>query len=307
MPKLRLAFMGTSMFAVTALHALRDAGHDIVAVYTPSAKPAGRGYKIRKSPIQTAAEILGIEVRTPQNFRDIKDQQAFADLNLDAAVVAIYSLILPPPILRAPKFGCINIHPSLLPRWRGVSPVKSAILAGDTETGVTIMQLDDGIDTGPMLLRESILLSPAATAETLDAELAQVGARLIVRAVEDFAAGKIKAVPQPPDGVTYAAKLTREDGRVDWKKPAIEIEWQVRALQPWPGCFFMLGEEPVKILSAAAVAGTAAPPGTLLDALGTVACGSGALRLMTVQRPGKTATDAASFLRGLRLPPGHRF
>jgi methionyl-tRNA formyltransferase len=302
---LRIAFMGTPDFAVAALNALHQAGHDIVAVYSPPPKPAGRGNKLLPSAVQRTAEQLGIETRTPKTLRDPIEQEKFAALNLDVAVVAVYSLLLPPPILQAPKFGCINIHPSLLPRWRGAAPIKRAILSGDTETGVTIMQMDAGMDTGPMLMQERMPIAPDATAETLDDELEQLGARMIIAALDALAAHKLRAVPQPEIGVTYAAKLTREDGRIDWNKPATEIEQQIRALQPWPGSFFMLNNEPVKVLSATLTAGKEGIiPGTLLDDQFTVACSPGALRLTALQRPGKNATDGASLLRGLRLPAG---
>ncbi|HUY69183.1 MAG TPA: methionyl-tRNA formyltransferase [Alphaproteobacteria bacterium] len=302
--KLRLAFMGTPAFAVAALRTLKDAGHDIVMVYAPPPKPAGRGQHMQKSAVQIAAEDMGLAVRTPKTLRDAEEQKIFAGLKLDIAVIAVYSLILPLPILVAPKFGCLNIHPSLLPRWRGAAPIKRALLAGDRETGVTIMQLEEGLDSGPMLLQEKIPVAPAATAETLDDELAVMGARMIVEALDGLAAGAITPKPQPQEGITYAAKLTREDGRIDWTKPAADIERQIRALQPWPGAFFMLGDESVKVLAAEMVAGAKGAAGTLLADDFTVACGKDALRLVTVQRAGKSATDGASFLRGARLAEG---
>lgn len=298
--------MGTPDFAVPALRALAAAGHDIVAAYCQPPKPAGRGQQIQKSPMQNAAEGMGIAVHTPKTLRDVEEQKKFAALNLDIAVVAAYGLILPLPVLAAPKFGCVNIHASFLPRWRGAAPIQRAILAGDNETGITIMQMAEGLDTGDMLLQKKIPITPATTAGSLHDELMQMGSGLIVQAVNDLAAGKLKPMPQPETGVTYAAKLTREDGRIDWAKPATEIGRQIRGLQPWPGCFFMLGNEPIKILAGEVVIDKTGAPGTLLDADFTVACGQQALRLKTVQRSGKGAVDGASFLRGQRLPVGHK-
>lgn len=306
MTKLRLAFMGTPDFAVPALLALHKAGHNIVAVYSQPPKPAGRGQQIKKTPVHITAEALGIDVRTPKTLRNTDEQKLFANLNLDIAVVAAYGLILPQAILDAPKKGCLNIHASLLPRWRGAAPIQRAILAGDTETGITIMQMDAGLDTGAMLLVEKTPITDATTAGSLHDTLMGIGGRLIVKALEDLTEGTIKPTPQPADGVTYAAKLTREDGRIDWSKSAIEIERQIRGLQPWPGCFFMLGDEAIKIM-AAEIREARGPVGTLLDNQFTVACGQQALRLTKIQRAGKNPTDGASFLRGQRLPMNHIF
>jgi methionyl-tRNA formyltransferase len=304
MTKLRLAFMGTPDFAVPTLRVLKNAGHDIVAVYSQPPKPAGRGQHIRKTSAHVAAEDMGIEVRTPKTLRAVEEQKNFADLKLDAAVVVAYGLILPQPVLAAPRLGCLNIHASLLPRWRGAAPIQRAILAGDSETGVTIMQMDEGLDTGAILLRDTIPITPTTTAGTLHDALAEMGARLIVRALAELADGKIKPTPQSEKGVTYAAKLTRDEGLIDWTKPATEIERQIRAFAPWPGSFLILQKEPVKILAAEIIKNKTSAPGTLLDENFTVACGQDALRLLTVQRSGKNTTDGASFLRGLRLPVG---
>ena len=303
MAKLRLAFMGTPVFAVHALRALREAGHDVVAVYSQPPKPAGRGHAIQRTPVHQAAEAMGIPVHTPKTLRNIEEQARFAALNLDVAVVAAYGLILPLPILKAPRLGCLNIHASLLPRWRGAAPIQRAILAGDAESGITIMQMDEGLDTGAMLIKGAVSITSTTTAGSLHDDLAALGAQLIVRAFADFHTQTPQ--PQPADGVTYAAKLTREDGRVDWAQPASVIERQVRGLQPWPGCFFMLGAEPIKLLAAEIVADKHGVAGALLDEHFTVACGQGALRLVSVQRSGKKPTDGASLLRGLRLPMGH--
>jgi len=276
----------------------------LVAVYCQPPKPAGRGHRMQITPVQIAAEACGIEARTPKTLRDPIEQEKFAALNLDVAVVAAYGLILPEGILKAPKYGCINIHGSLLPRWRGAAPIQRAILAGDKETGITIMQMDSGVDTGAMLMKESVAITDKTTAQSLQRDLAGIGARLIVRALADLAAGKLKPTPQPEEGACYAAKLTREDGKIDWTKPASEIERQIRALTPWPGCFFSLKGENVKALAATIVADKTGAPGTLLDERFTVACGKQALRFDRVQRAGKNATDGASLLRGLRLPIG---
>lgn len=304
MTKLRLAFMGTPDFAVPALQALRKAGHDIVAVYSQPPKPAGRGQQIKKSSIHLAAEALGIEVRTPKSLRNVDEQKLFADLNLDIAVVAAYGLILPEAILDAPKKGCLNIHASLLPRWRGAAPIQRSILAGDTETGITIMQMDVGLDTGEMLVKSAVPITKTTTAGSLHDLLMDIGGKLIVAAVDDLVSGTIKPVPQPEQGVTYAAKLTREDGRIDWTKTATEIERQIRGLQPWPGCFFMLGDEAIKVLAADIISEKNGDAGALLDNQFTVACGQGVLRLTSIQRAGKKPMDGASFLRGQRIALG---
>ena len=303
---LRLALMGTPDFAVAALEALHQAGHAIVAVYCQPPKPAGRGHQVQKTSMHRAAEALGIEVRTPKTLRDPVEQEKFAALNLDVAVVAAYGLILPQAILDAPKFGCINIHGSLLPRWRGAAPIQRAILAGDKETGITIMQMDAGLDTGAMLIKDSVAITDKTTAQELHDALATMGARLIVRALDDLATRTQHPTPQPEEGVTYANKLTREDGKIEWTKPAYEIERQLRALHPWPGCYFSLNGETVKLLAATFVAAQSGEAGVLLDDQFTVACGTQALRLVSVQRAGKNATEGASLLRGLRLPIGSR-
>jgi methionyl-tRNA formyltransferase len=305
--KLRLAFMGTPEFSVPTLRALIEAGHTIAAVYTQPPKPAGRGHSIQKSAVYRAAEEMGLPVRAPKTLRDAEEQRFFAGLKLDLAVVVAYGLILPQPVLDAPRLGCINIHFSKLPRWRGAMPVLHALLAGDKETGVDIMQMAKGLDTGDILMRETVPITPKSTTPDLLTDLAKRGARLAVQTVEGLAKGKITPQPQANEGATYAVKLTREDGRIDWSKSAAEIERQIRALQPWPGTFFMLGEEQIKAFGAEVVNGKSGAPGTLLDDQFTVACGSDALRLTKVQRAGKGATDGVSLLRGLRLETGYRF
>jgi methionyl-tRNA formyltransferase len=250
--------------------------------------------------VHVAADALGLPVRTPERLkRDTDAQAAFAALDLDAAVVAAYGLILPPAMLAAPRRGCLNIHASLLPRWRGAAPIQAAILAGDPESGVTIMQMDAGLDTGPMLLAEATPIGPRTTAAMLHDTLAAIGARLVLRALHDDPAPR----PQPDDGATYAPKLSREDGRIDWTRDAASIERQVRALNPWPGTFSTWAGAPLKVLDCA-VADAGGPAGTVLDARLTVACGRGAVRLLRVQAPGGAAMDAAAFLRGHTLPAG---
>ena len=305
MSALRLAFMGTPAFAVPALTALHLAGHKIVVVYSQPPKPAGRGQQIHKTPVHQTAEALGIEVRTPKTLRDAGEQNFLADLKLDIAVVAAYGLILPQAILDIPHMGCINIHGSLLPRWRGAAPIQRAILAGDTETGITLMQMEAGLDTGPMLLKKRVPISATTTTSSLHDDLAALGAEMIV----EFLAkpDSFKFTPQPDQSVTYAAKLTREDGVIDWRKPAAEIERQVRALTPWPGTFFQFGSEQIKVLQAEIITAPKGAAGTLLDDQFTITCGTGALRLLSVQRPGKPVTGGAALLRGMRLPTGHSF
>lgn len=310
MTRLRLIFMGTPDFAVPALAALRDAGHAIAAVYSQPPRPAGRGHAERPSPVQTFAEAHGLPVRTPRTLRDPDAQAEFAAFGADAAVVAAYGLILPQPVLDAPRLGCINIHGSLLPRWRGAAPIQRAILAGDAETGITIMQMDAGLDTGPMLLRESVPIGPRTTAGDLHDALAEIGARLIVEAMEGLAAGRLKAEPQPAEGATYAAKLGRDEGRLDWRRPALELERRVRALNPWPGTGFAHGGANIKVLDAVVDPGVRGEPGTVLPSgvTGglTVACGEGGLRLLRLQRAGRAPIEAEAFLRGYALAPGTR-
>ena len=299
---MRLAFMGTPDFAVPALRALHAAGHEIAAVYCQPPRPAGRGQQPRPCPVQRAAEQLGLPVRSPARLkRDPEAQAEFAALGLDAAVVAAYGLILPEAMLAAPARGCLNIHASLLPAWRGAAPIQAAILAGDTMTGVTIMQMDAGLDTGAMLLAEPVPITPTTNAAMLHDQLAELGARLILRALAE----NPPPVPQPSEGASYAPRLTREDGRLDWSRDAASLDRQVRAMTPWPGSFTTLGGEMLKVL-AATPAEAAGPPGTVLDDALLVACGEGALRLLRVQAPGRAALDAASFLRGRKLPPGTR-
>jgi len=300
---MRLAFFGTPDFSVPALEALVAGGHEIACVYTQPPRASGRGEKDRRSAVHEAAEKLCLTVRTPQTLKDDAVQTDFAALELDAAVVVAYGLILPKPILEAPRQGCINIHASLLPRWRGAAPIQRAILAGDSETGVTIMAMDEGLDTGPELLKQSVPIEAATTAETLHDQLSALGARLIVETLEGLAAGKITPTPQSEEGATYADKLTREEGRLDWSRPAAELERQVRAFSPWPGAWFEHDGDRLKVIAAEVADGTGAP-GTVLDGQLTIACGEGALRLSIVQREGRTAVAAADLLRGYPIAAG---
>jgi methionyl-tRNA formyltransferase len=297
---MRIAFMGSPDFAVPALRALHGAGHDIAAVYCQPARPAGRGQAVRLCPVQSTAEALGLPVRTPSRLRtNPETQAAFQALDLDAAIVAAYGLILPPAMLAAPRRGCLNIHASLLPRWRGAAPIQAAILAGDAETGITIMQMDAGLDTGAMLLRGSVPITPEITAALLHDQLADLGARLVLTALDTEPA----PVPQNEAEATYAPKLTREDGRIDWAKPAAQIDRQVRAFDPWPGTFTTQAGTPVKILTVRPAEGHGLP-GTVLDNSLTVACGEGALRVQRVQLAGRAVLETAAFLRGHAIPPG---
>ncbi|HYC13190.1 MAG TPA: methionyl-tRNA formyltransferase [Stellaceae bacterium] len=302
---LRLAFMGTPDFAVPILGAIRAAGHEIAAVYTQPPRPAGRGHQPQPSPVARAAAAAGIPVHTPAKL-DRAEVEGFRALGLDAAVVAAYGLILPPSVLSAPRLGCINVHASLLPRWRGAAPIQRAILAGDGESGVTIMQMEAGLDTGPMLLKEAVPIGPKTTAQELHDRLAALGARLIVEALDGLTAGTLRGVPQPAEGVTYAKKLQREEGRLDWHKPAVELERAVRALNPAPGVWLEHEGERIKVLAAEIVPAPSGAPGTVLDAALTVACGSGALRLTRLQRPGRAPMEAEALLRGFTIPAGTR-
>ena len=297
---MRLAFMGTPAFAVPALDALVAAGHDIAAVYTQPPRPAARGRALTRSAVQLRAEVLGLPVRTPVNFKGEDERTAFADLDLDVAVVAAYGLILPVAVLTAPRRGCINIHASLLPRWRGAAPIQRAILAGDATTGVTIMGMEKGLDTGPMLLAEATPIGQK-TAGELTAELATMGARLIVAALARI--DSLTPVAQPDDGVTYAAKIDKGEARLDFTRAATAVEHAIRAFNPAPGAFVEVGGERLKLLAAEVVAGDG-PPGTVIDAGLIIACGEGAIRPTLVQRAGKPAMATAALLNGWPIAVG---
>lgn len=305
MASLRIAFMGTPVFSVLALDAIQRAGHEIEAVYTQPPRPANRGKQPTLTPVHQAAQKMRIPVRHPDSLGTEEAQAAFRDLNLDVAVVAAYGLILPKPILEAPRHGCLNIHASLLPRWRGAAPIQRAILAGDEETGISIMQMDEGLDTGPVLLEEPVPIYPRSTAQEVHDALATLGARLIAEVLDGIATGTLKPRPQPAEGATYASKLQKSEGWIDWTKEASDLDRRVRALTPWPGCYFEHGGERIKLLKALpAFPDGTSPPGTILDAEATIACGIGALKLVRVQRPGRDAVSGSDFLRGLRLVPG---
>jgi methionyl-tRNA formyltransferase len=300
---MRVIFMGTPDFAAEALAAVQDAGHEIAAVYTQPPRPAGRGKAPRPSPVQAAAEARGLPVRHPVSLKPEAEQAAFAALGAEVAVVAAYGLILPRPILAAPARGCLNIHASLLPRWRGAAPIQRAIMAGDRETGIAIMQMEPGLDTGPVLLERRTPIGAEETAGALHDRLAALGAEAIVEAlarIDDLA-----PVPQPEAGVTYAAKIDKAEARVDWTRPAEEVDRLIRGLSPFPGAWTEVAGQRVKLLGSRVAAGAGAP-GEVLDDAFTVACGTGAVQVTRAQREGRAPQDAAAFLRGLAVPPGTR-
>jgi len=299
---MRLAFMGTPNFAVPTLDALIAAGHELVVVYTQPPRPAGRGKALSHSPVQARAEQAGIPVRTPVTLRDPEAQQAFAALDLDAAVVAAYGLILPEPILDAPRLGCLNVHASLLPRWRGAAPIQRAILDGDQTTGVCIMQMEIGLDTGPVLARTETAVD-RKTAGMLIEELGASGAALLAEVLERIDA--MTPVPQSEEGVTYARKIEKEEARLDFARPAVEVERQVRAFNPMPGAFFEHRGERIRIL-AAEIGDGGGETGTLIDSNLTIACGDGTIRPTLVQRAGRAAMGAEELLRGFAIPVGSR-
>ncbi len=300
---MRLAFLGTPDFACPALARLIAGGHEVVCVYTQPPRPAQRGQKAHRSPVHELAGRHGIEVRTPANLKDPETQAAFAALETDAAIVVAYGLILPPAVLAAPRLGCLNIHASLLPRWRGAAPIQRAILAGDTQTGVTIMVVDEGLDTGPELLKKTVPITGTTMAGELHDRLAEMGAEAIIEALEGLAAGRLHPTPQAKDGATYAKKLERHEGLLDWRRPAEDLARRVRALNPWPGTWFDHDGQRIKVRAATPVAGSGAP-GTILAPPLIVACGAGALSLERLQRPGKAPLDAADFMHGFALAPG---
>lgn len=310
--KLRIAFMGTPDFSVPALKALVESNYDVVAVYSQPPRPAGRGYSLQKSPIHTYADEQGIPVHTPENFKKEGDVSIFQNLNLDLAVVAAYGLLLPKSILDAPRMGCINIHASLLPRWRGAAPIQRAIMAGDTETGICIMQMEEGLDTGPVMLRGATLITEQTNAQTLHDDLSQMGGEMIVQAVDMLANGIAIFKQQDHSQFNYAKKIKKEEGLIDWKNDAKDIDHQIRGLTPWPGCWCDIPQEDgkvlrLKILEATYVADAVGPAGMLLNKEGLVACGKGGLQLITVQPQSKTPMSAQDFLNGSFLKQGMLF
>ncbi|MCK4860325.1 MAG: methionyl-tRNA formyltransferase [Rhodobacteraceae bacterium] len=298
---MRLIFMGTPEFSVSVLDQLVSAGHEIACVYSQPPRPAGRGKKPRPSPVQKRAEELGLEVRTPLNFKNEADRAEFAALNAEAAVVVAYGLILPQAILDAPERGCFNIHASLLPRWRGAAPIQRAIMAGDAETGVCIMQMEAGLDTGPVLLRTETPITATDTAATLHDRLADMGAALMVEALAKI--DTLTPESQPDEGMTYAAKIDKAEARIDWSKSSAEVDRLIRGISPFPGAWFQVNGQRVKALLSELVDGDGSA-GTALDDGLTIACGEGAVRLLNVQKAGKGPQPAEVFLLGTKVPAG---
>jgi methionyl-tRNA formyltransferase len=304
---MRIVFMGTPDFAVPTLRAILEAGHDIVAVYTQPPRAAGRGMVLRKSPVHQAAETAGLMVSTPGQLKSAEEQARFRALNADAGVVVAYGLILPKPFLQAPRFGCFNVHASLLPHWRGAAPINRAIMAGDRETGVSIMRLDEGLDSGPVCLEARVAIGPEETAGELHDRLAPLGASLMVTALQRLSEGKLSCRQQQDERATYAPKLDPKETRINWRLLARDVSDRIRGLSPQPGAWFELElngrRERIKALRAVLASGSGMP-GVVLDENLTVACGEGAVRLTEVQRAGKKPMSAADFLRGVTLNPG---
>ena len=300
---MKLVFMGTPDFSVPVLEALVAAGHQIVRVYTQPPRPAGRGKALRPSAVHRAAEAAGLTVTTPEKFRDPDVLADFTTLNADAAVVVAYGQILPKEALDAPRLGCLNLHASLLPRWRGAAPIQRAIMAGDAETGVGVMQMDVGLDTGDVLAEARTPIAPGDTTATLHDRLAEIGAPLMVETLQRLDAGDVTPRPQPEAGITYAHKIDKAEARIDWTRPAAEVDCHIRGLSPFPGAWCEIGGDRVKVLMSKAEAG-AGQPGTAIDDSLLIACGTGAVRLMTLQRAGKAAADATAYLNGKPVPAG---
>jgi len=299
---LRLAFMGTPDFAVPTLAELIAQGHDIACVYSQPPRPKGRGMALEPGPVHAFAERAKLEVRTPLSLKGAEEQAAFAALNLDAAVVVAYGLLLPKPVLEAPRLGCFNLHGSLLPRWRGAAPIQRAVMAGDAQTGVMVMQMEEGLDTGPVLMAERVPVARKTSGE-LAAELSRLGADLMMRALGALERGAVTAQAQSQDGVTYAKKILKDEARIDWSKSAGEIDCLIRGLSPAPGAFTEVNGERLKVLYAMPVKDRGQPGEVITDDL-TVACGEGALKLLKVQRAGKGVMEARELLKGFPLPSG---
>jgi methionyl-tRNA formyltransferase len=293
---MRLIFMGTPEFAVATLKALLAAGHDVICVYSQPPRPAGRGMTLKPSPVEAFAEAKGIEVRHPISLKSVDEQEKFADLKADAAVVVAYGLLLPKAILDAPKFGCFNVHASLLPRWRGAAPIQRAIMAGDAESGVTIMRMEEGLDTGPMMKVERMAIGPETTAASLHDELAEVGARAMVEVLKDPMS---RGEAQPDSGVTYAKKIDKAEAHIDLSKTSVEVRNLIHGLSPFPGAWCMLNDARIKVLKAQTIDRAEDEPLNF-------ACGQGAIKFLSLQREGKGVMDAATFLRGFPLSPGMR-
>jgi methionyl-tRNA formyltransferase len=293
----RVIFMGTPEFSVPILQSLA-LHHTIVAVYCQPPRPAGRGQTLRPSPVQEMAERLHLSVRHPASLKDDLARKDFAELKADVAVVVAYGLILPQAVLDMPQHGCLNIHASLLPRWRGAAPIHRAILAGDSETGICIMQMDAGLDTGPVLMRQAVQIGPEDTTADLHDRLSQVGAGLIIKALDQL--GQLHPEPQPNDGVTYATKIDKAEARIDWNRTAVQVDRQIRGLSPFPGAWCMAGKDRIKLLRSRVVDGGGAP-GQVLGPM-RIACGTGAVEVTLAQREGKRPMDLATFVQGYTLP-----
>ncbi len=298
---MRIVFMGTPAFSVPVLEALVAAGHEVAAVYCQPPRPAGRGKREQKSPVHQSAEALGLEVRHPTSLRNEEAQADFAALEAEVAVVVAYGLILPQAILDAPARGCLNIHASLLPRWRGAAPIHRAIMAGDAKTGICIMQMEAGLDTGPVLLRRDLEIGAEETTSDLHDRLSALGAEAILEALAQL--DDLTPKVQPEEGVTYAAKIDKAEARIDWSRPAEEVDRLIRGLSPFPGAWFELEGTRIKVLRSRMAEGAGAP-GEVLDGELTVACGDGAVQLLRLQRAGKAAQEAASFQAGSRIAAG---
>jgi methionyl-tRNA formyltransferase len=304
MSRLKIVFMGTPQFSVETLEKLTKANYDVVAVYCQPPRPSGRGHKLTASPVQQKAQQLGIPVFTPKSLRNEEAQATFKALKPDLAIVVAYGLILPKAILEIPKFGCLNIHGSLLPRWRGAAPIQRAIMAGDLETGITIMKMDEGLDTGPMLSTATVAITPQITALTLHDTLSTIGATLLIETLAPYLNGTLQPLSQPESGVTYADKLSKAESCLDWNESAEVLDRRIRAFTPWPGLYFNHNGTPIKVSTAEVVLDTTDAPGKVLDNQLTIACGEGALRLLSLQRPGGKWLSPTEFLNGYDLPIG---
>lgn len=303
MSRLRIVFMGTPQFSVPTLEKLVSS-YDVVAVYCQPPRPSGRGHKLVSSPVHQKAEELGITVYTPKSLRNEAAQAEFKALNPDIAVIVAYGLILPKAILETPRFGCLNIHASLLPRWRGAAPMQRAIMAGDTETGITIMQMDEGLDTGPMLSHAVLPITPDTTASILHDAMSSMGSDLLLQVLDPYVHGTLKPIPQPERGVTYADKLSKSESGLDWNETAEAIDRRIRALTPWPGVYFMYQDMPIKVSQVEVMPEVTGIPGEVIDDCLTIACGKGGVRLLLVQRPGGKWLTSAEYLNGYDLPKG---
>ena len=304
--KLRIAFMGTPEFSVPTLQSLISFGHDIRAVYTQPPRPAGRGKKNKVSPVHSLAELNGLTVKTPHSLKTDEEQEYFEKLGLDAAIVVAYGLILPKTFLEVPRLGCINIHASLLPRWRGAAPIQRAIMAGDTKTGVTIMQMDEQLDTGPIFTTSEVEITDQTTSETLHQSMANLGACIINKTLKDINSKNLRAIEQSTSGISYADKLSRDEGYVDWNKSAEEIEKLVRALYPWPGAWTEIDGSRIKIFESKVIPASKQtfPPGTIIDNKLTISCGRNSLRLVRLQKQGKKVMNTKEYLNGNPISKG---